>query len=301
MGEGDDESVDIGFVELSPGRADDRATTSGISAMAVAGVLLAVWLLAAGVTTDLYASRSNDRAAPLRVEGTTTTSPSTTIVVSSEAVTTTTTRAPDVDPEDADSDEPRSLLVGLILVLVALGLVALSVVVIVAVLRALRARRDPDPDQSGGVVHDVEYGSAPEPEPGPEPELVEAEIRALAAAQVHTLDELLADLRHDTEPARAIQRAYATLETGMGNPGLARRRTETCATYLARTIGVVDGVDEPLRTLTTNFELARFSTATITESMRGDAVDALIAIRRAWQRQADGGVVLATTFEGPDR
>lgn len=107
-------------------------------------------------------------------------------------------------------------------------------------------------------------------------------MTAVAEERVRIVSDLIADLRAEPDPSLAIQRAYAALETGFGNPNLARLPSETCSTYLHRTIGMVGGVSEPLRTLTMLFELARFSTEPIDETMRGQAIDALIDVRAAW-------------------
>lgn len=123
-----------------------------------------------------------------------------------------------------------------------------------------------------------------------EPEAVSEDPMAVVAIErVRIVSDLIEDLRAEPDPAVAIQRAYAALETGFGNPMLARRPSETCSTYLHRTMGVVGGVSEPLRTLTMLFELARYSTDPIDESMRSHAIDSLISVRSAWSLRASRG------------
>lgn len=181
---------------------------------------------------------------------------------------------------------PIAILVGI----AALGLGMVSV------LRALQDRdQENDGDEESEVPRRDLIEDVVEPHGAPSDPMV-----AVAAERVRIVSDLIEDLRAEPDPSRAIQRAYAALETGFGNPTLARYPSETCSTYLHRTIGVVGGVSQPLRTLTTLFELARFSTEPIDEVMRGQAIDALISVRSAWSTRASrGGSATGSDSEWP--
>ena len=192
------------------------------------------------------------------------------------------------DEDEADADllngaegEPESLLASLapLLILVGAGLIVIAVVVI---------RQADDEQQAMPADSPLDPNGQPPTDPDDHTDPTDADGTGdtVAAQRARKITDLIADLRADPDPARAIQRAYAALETGFGNAALARKPSETCTTYLHRTIGVVGGVSQPLRTLTTLFELARFSDATIDEQMRADAIEALAMVRDAWRTRA---------------
>ncbi len=209
-----------------------------------------------------------------------------------ETTTTTTPRRLTPAPTEVD-DGPNWLAVIVGAVVANALLIGIPLLVGVLLLVAFGTRSDKDKgdgersERSIGLrIYELDDDEAIDPDDDADIDDDDEVARAHAEAKVRTINDLLRDLRHDDEPARAIQRAYATLETGFGDPTLARRRSETCATYLDRTIGMVAGVDQPLRVLTSRFELARYSTTPITEQMRSDAIDALRDIRDAWATRA---------------
>ena len=189
------------------------------------------------------------------------------------------------DQATADDSESALSLRGLAPLLILLG-VGLIIVAAVILMQAAKRRAD-EVEAQDDLLH-----QPPPPDASPEDDPFDDDVdlarrnTQVAELRVKKITDLIAELRADPDPARAIQRAYAALETGFGNPALSRKPSETCSTYLHRTIGVVGGVSQPLRTLTTLFELARFSDATIDEQMRADAIDALVLVRDAWQSRA---------------
>ncbi len=89
----------------------------------------------------------------------------------------------------------------------------------------------------------------------------------------------LEDLRREPDPRRAIVAAYARMLTVLGRLGIARRAAEAPLEYLRRVLGVLEGDPEPTRRLTDLFERAEFGRESVTEAMRGEAIDALEAVR----------------------
>lgn len=106
--------------------------------------------------------------------------------------------------------------------------------------------------------------------------MTEAE-RAEAIAEL--ADDLIDELELGGEPRVAIQRAYAAVETGFGTRELRRRPAETPLNYLDRVFGRRRQAAPALGRLTDLFQLARFSTEPVDESMRLDAIEALRDIR----------------------
>lgn len=99
------------------------------------------------------------------------------------------------------------------------------------------------------------------------------------STEIGALDRLLWEIGQEQDPRAAIRRAYAALETGLGDQRLARHAHETPGVYLQRVLGRFAGLDAPLRELVALFERARFSDHTITPEMRTEAVRALHDIR----------------------
>ena len=92
-------------------------------------------------------------------------------------------------------------------------------------------------------------------------------------------DDLIDELQLGGEPRLAIQRAYAAVETGFGSRELRRRPAETPLKYLDRVFGRRRQAAPALGRLTDLFQIARFSTEPVDESMREAAIDALGEIR----------------------
>jgi len=99
------------------------------------------------------------------------------------------------------------------------------------------------------------------------------------SVEINALDQLLWEVEQEPDPRRAIRRVYAALETGLGNPDMARRRSETPGIYLNRILGRFDELQHPLGELTLLFEQARFSEHEITHEMRNRAIQILVQVR----------------------
>lgn len=112
------------------------------------------------------------------------------------------------------------------------------------------------------------------------------------AIEIGALDRLLWEIEQEPDPRAAIRRAYAALETGLGEQTLERRAHETPGVYLHRILGRFAGLDRPLRELVELFERARFSDHVITAEMRDQAVAALHRIRALL---VDAGAVAAAS------
>jgi hypothetical protein len=104
--------------------------------------------------------------------------------------------------------------------------------------------------------------------------------RALAAA----LDDSLDDLRRDPDVRRAIIAAYARMERALGSAGLPRAPSEAPYEYLERSLVELDASADAARRLTELFERAKFSQHEPAESMRDEAIDALVAVRDELRR-----------------
>jgi hypothetical protein len=93
------------------------------------------------------------------------------------------------------------------------------------------------------------------------------------------LDESLDDLRSDPDVRRAIIAAYARMERALGRSGIPRLASEAPFEYLERALRELETSAAAARRLTDLFERAKFSQHEPDETMRNDAVDALIAVR----------------------
>jgi hypothetical protein len=104
--------------------------------------------------------------------------------------------------------------------------------------------------------------------------------RALATA----LDDSLDDLRRDPDVRRAIIAAYARMERALGYAGVPRKPSEAPYEYLERSLVGLDASAHAARRLTDLFERAKFSQHEPAESMRDEAIDALVAVRDELRR-----------------
>lgn len=82
-------------------------------------------------------------------------------------------------------------------------------------------------------------------------------------------------VRRERDPRRAVLRAYAVMESSLGERGVARGRAETALEYLGRTLRSLRIDGNPVRRLTSLFERAKFSPHTIDEQMKQEALNAL--------------------------
>jgi hypothetical protein len=99
------------------------------------------------------------------------------------------------------------------------------------------------------------------------------------AAVSRALDDSIDDLRRDPNIRRAIIAAYKRMEDALAVAGLPRAPAEAPYEYLERSLVELDAGAEAARHLTGLFERAKFSHHEPAESMRDEAVDALVAVR----------------------
>ena len=93
------------------------------------------------------------------------------------------------------------------------------------------------------------------------------------------LDESLDDLRSDPDIRRAIIAAYARMERALAAAGIPRRLSEAPFEYVARALQSLDAGGPTVARLTDLFEHAKFSHHEPDESMRQEAIAALVAVR----------------------
>ena len=111
------------------------------------------------------------------------------------------------------------------------------------------------------------------PEPGTPEESVEEE---LARAIGSTID----DLRSERDARRAVIAAYANMERILASHGLPRDRTEVPYEYLARVLRVLDVRESSVRSLTELFEYAKFSPHEIDQTMKEQAIESLVTVKK---------------------
>ena len=98
------------------------------------------------------------------------------------------------------------------------------------------------------------------------------------------LDESLDDLRRDPDVRRAIIAAYARMERALAAAGVPRVPSEAPHEYLERSLVELETSAGAARNLTELFERAKFSQHEPAESMRDEAIDALVAVRDELRR-----------------
>lgn len=106
--------------------------------------------------------------------------------------------------------------------------------------------------------------------------LEEPELSALVARVV---DESIDDLRAEPDPRRAVIAAYARMEGALAGRGLARAKAEAPLEYLSRVLARLDLSRSSIAVLTDLFERAKFSARPIDETMRDEAIAALVEMR----------------------
>jgi hypothetical protein len=102
---------------------------------------------------------------------------------------------------------------------------------------------------------------------------------AATALVAEALGDMIADLRAERDPRRAVIRAYSGMERTLGARGLPRHAYEAPFEYLERILSGVQASAHSVGRLTNLFERARFSEHTIDAQMKGEAIDALVALR----------------------
>ena len=93
------------------------------------------------------------------------------------------------------------------------------------------------------------------------------------------LDDAIDDVRAETDPRRAVIKAYARMEAVLAAHGLPRRPPEAPYEYLARALQELEASAASVGRLTDLIERAKFSLHEIDAAMRADAIDALTAVR----------------------
>lgn len=96
---------------------------------------------------------------------------------------------------------------------------------------------------------------------------------------VEAVDDTIDVLRAIRDPRQAIIAAYAAMEASLMRAGVRRRRSDTPLEFLSHALAAVLGISVDARRLTYLFEFAKFSPHDVDESMRADALGALLNIR----------------------
>lgn len=103
--------------------------------------------------------------------------------------------------------------------------------------------------------------------------------RSLRAELTVALDDAIDDVEAESDPRRAVIKAYARMERILAAHGLPRRPAEAPYEYLERSLTAVDASGASAARLTELYERARFSPHEIAQAMRSDAIGALTAVR----------------------
>lgn len=93
------------------------------------------------------------------------------------------------------------------------------------------------------------------------------------------IEESLAEIERESDPRRAVIRAYAGMEGALARHGMPRRPFEAPREFLARALGLIRVSGQAGEQLTGLFERARFSEHPVGSQMKQDAIAALAAIR----------------------
>ncbi len=93
------------------------------------------------------------------------------------------------------------------------------------------------------------------------------------------IEESLAELQRESDPRRAVIRAYVGMERALARHGLGRRPFEAPQEYLVRALGAIRVSRPAGERLTGLFQRARFSEHPIAAQMKRDAITALVAVR----------------------
>jgi hypothetical protein len=102
---------------------------------------------------------------------------------------------------------------------------------------------------------------------------------SLASELAEVLAATIEDVRREPDPRRAVIAAYAQMERVVAERGLPRRPAEAPFEYLARILRELRVRAAAVLALTELFERARFSHHAIDQSMKEEAIDALVAVR----------------------
>lgn len=96
---------------------------------------------------------------------------------------------------------------------------------------------------------------------------------------IEAVDDTMDALRAIADPRQAIIAAYAAMEASLMRAGVQRKRSDTPIEFLSHVLTSVLGISIDAGRLTYLFEFAKFSDHEVDESMRADAIGALLNIR----------------------
>jgi hypothetical protein len=105
------------------------------------------------------------------------------------------------------------------------------------------------------------------------------EATGLTEELAFAFDDAIDGVRAESDPRRAVIKAYARTEQILGAHGLPREPAEAPYEYLERTLGTLETSAVSVERLTALFERAKFSLHEIGADMRENAIDALTAVR----------------------
>jgi hypothetical protein len=100
---------------------------------------------------------------------------------------------------------------------------------------------------------------------------------ALAVSDV--LDDVIDDLRRESDPRRAVIGAYERMEQTLAHHGMPRRLSEAPLEYVSRALTRLRAGAPAVAQLTSLFEWAMFSPHTVDRSMQEAAIAALVTVR----------------------
>jgi Domain of unknown function (DUF4129) len=109
---------------------------------------------------------------------------------------------------------------------------------------------------------------------------------ALSVALDEVLADTLDDLRAEDDPRRAVIRAFARMERTFAAHDVAREPAETPREYVQRALDRLGVSSVSVRQLTKLYERAKFSRLEIDESMKADAIEALVGLRAELEPEA---------------
>lgn len=103
----------------------------------------------------------------------------------------------------------------------------------------------------------------------------ESELEAQRSELHELVESSIADIERESDPRRAVIRAYAGMESTLARHNLGRRPFEAPGEYLSRVFALMRLSRRPGERLTELFERARFSEHTIGPEMKRESIAAL--------------------------
>jgi hypothetical protein len=105
------------------------------------------------------------------------------------------------------------------------------------------------------------------------------EAPPVGGAVTEAIDRALAELEYTDDPRRTVLVAYANMEAAFAKAGTRRKASETPEQFLRRALRERAVGLEPIARLTRLFEVARFSTHPVDQSMSVEARSLLAAVK----------------------